>query len=1065
MSGLRSVLRQSRRSLLASYLRLCLPRLLPYLLVPILTLVALYILFGIPHLDGFVGHLRGYSNFITTAPSGPEFLIRADQLVNPMNGRPATVDYFLPDAPEKEANLWSAVQCTGSVVNRTCIFDNLYYNKDEDLFYLLLPRKGEVRSSPYHQRPVSPMVDAVVPGPYDGLVSADRIRNLTKNCSSFFMGDVHYDPIGRPFSPELVFFEDAAALLHWLDQRAWKPTAVTGVTIYGYALYAHNVGHIMYDALYPLYVSMIRFGYGDADVNVVMKVEDRFNGKKFLCDEFWPRFGGGKYSRLNDLRRPTYRFQRVIVGSRRMAHRSFNTDTTMPGSYTYENAIYMYTQRILARYGIADAASATRGSTAVPIDRGQDGCRGVIVDNKRFTDAERAMLESIALHSHETLNCDITFIRWEKYSFEEQLRIFSEANVYVSGVGTGITRSHFIKPGGVVVNLGEMDRYGTPPRLQPGYKDVQFAVGSPHLNALYYPMKLLNMYGELQEEAVRNMIRQAVQLVRRGFPIPRPLKDGLAPTGLAMVEYCEASPEACEDLSGQLSVEEVPGNSVWCAFCTWPDYFGLDPMWRKGTSCMKEGQPLQCRLDYDLYDRVRDPNHVAFDAACHEAARPRMQKVKQKLLALQAARLGVRTSDLTDAEATFAMMQGSPPECPPVYRPQEECFCLPLRRKQAGLLQLSFMLRLRRVGPLLVSNLRRGSFIRGVANQESIDVTTLRDPPEILECFTRLDRPAPSTCSSITLRALALLPAFTLGQCATLLLALHKAGSEAEVRDLAEGVAESLFHAELSTDDSEGAWRYLEALSFSLPESLKGDESLTHMILGCACEGAEDAPVATICQGLISLLRAGVLSRHVPLVVEQLELLADRLQGGANPTEVCRLLAFAVKMQRLRQELLPRRFLDSAMNYITARTQQFAAEQLAHIVVALWRLEEVLPEFSASVEIIDRLSAEIVWKYSQLRLTPALNAIEGLTSLRHFPALDDPHRLRPVVVHVAKRLHALEPQQVLRLTRVLKRCPSAGALCEPLIAWHVECHRVEFTEDELRELGSVSRTETTNATA
>mmetsp|Transcript_23275 Transcript_23275/g.19284 ORF Transcript_23275/g.19284 Transcript_23275/m.19284 type:complete len:109 (-) Transcript_23275:91-417(-) len=104
----------------------------------------------------------------------------------------------------------------------------------------------------------------------------------------------------------------------------------------------------------------------------------------------------------------------------------------------------------------------------------------------------------------------------------------------------------------------------------------------------------------------------------------------------------------------------------------------LDPMWRKGTSCMKEGQPLQCRLDYDLYDRFRDPNQIAFDAQCHEAARPQMQRLKQGLLAREADRRGVRISDLTDSEATLAMMKGSPPDCPPVYEPQQECFCLPL---------------------------------------------------------------------------------------------------------------------------------------------------------------------------------------------------------------------------------------------------------------------------------------------------------------------------------------------------------------------------------------------------
>ncbi|EER18108.1 hypothetical protein Pmar_PMAR028382 [Perkinsus marinus ATCC 50983] len=343
------------------------------------------------------------------------------------------------------------------------------------------------------------------------------------------------------------------------------------------------------------------------------------------------------------------------------------------------------------------------------------------------------------------------------------------------------------------------------------------------------------------------------------------------------------------------------------------------------------------------------------------------------------------------------------------------------------------MLRIRYVGPLLVSHIRRGTFIRGVANKESVDVTALRTPDEILECLTGLDQPPLSICSSITLRALALLPAFTLGQCATLLLALQKIGAETEVRELAEGITEGLFQAELPMDDSEGAWRYLEALSFSLPESLKEDESLTHMILGCACENVVNVPVVSVCQGLVSLLRAGVLRRHAPVVAEQLDLLGSRLQGGANPTDVCRLLALTVKLLRICPDIVPERFLENAVDYISARTQQFAAEQLASIAVALWRLEEIIPEFNATVHIIERLSAELIWKYSQLRLSPALNAVEGLVNLRNYVALDDSERLRPLVVHVAKRVHALDPEQVLRLMEVLKCCHSAERMCEPLV--------------------------------
>mmetsp|Transcript_11755 Transcript_11755/g.9792 ORF Transcript_11755/g.9792 Transcript_11755/m.9792 type:complete len:116 (-) Transcript_11755:165-512(-) len=61
----------------------------------------------------------------------------------------------------------------------------------------------------------------------------------------------------------------------------------------------HNVGHALYDGLYPMFISMLRFGYGAADVNVVLKMV--YNkvvqpGMHTICDDIAPVFGGGDYT-------------------------------------------------------------------------------------------------------------------------------------------------------------------------------------------------------------------------------------------------------------------------------------------------------------------------------------------------------------------------------------------------------------------------------------------------------------------------------------------------------------------------------------------------------------------------------------------------------------------------------------------------------------------------------------------------------------------------------------------------------------------------------------------------
>ncbi|KAF4752989.1 hypothetical protein FOZ63_031425, partial [Perkinsus olseni] len=270
---------------------------------------------------------------------------------------------------------------------------------------------------------------------------------------------------------------------------------MAGVTGYGFSLYPHNHGHLLYDGLYPIYVSLIRFGYGDLPFNLVVRFEDPRGGRRYLADELFPIFGGGHYSRLNELRSSVYRFEKFVVGSRRMAHRSFKTDTTLPGSYTFENALYLFSGRLLTQYKLDSPHFSERPERS-------EGCRGVIVDNKRFTGEDRRMLEEIAINSSASLNCTISFLRWDQYSFREQLRLFSQSDVYVSSVGTGMTRAHLLRPGGVVINLGEFISMGDPERFLAGYQDVQFAVGAAYLNVFYYPRKLWNVFGRLRKEPI-----------------------------------------------------------------------------------------------------------------------------------------------------------------------------------------------------------------------------------------------------------------------------------------------------------------------------------------------------------------------------------------------------------------------------------------------------------------------------------------------------------------------------------------------------------------------------------
>ncbi|KAF4647968.1 hypothetical protein FOZ61_003425, partial [Perkinsus olseni] len=198
----------------------------------------------------------------------------------------------------------------------------------------------------YHNSPITYHEDTGIP------VTEDTIRELTRGCSR--------GPKGRTeFKPEVILMDQPAsssALRKWEETISKdKVSIVDGISAYFGTLWCHNVGHFMYDNVYPLWVTIVRFGYLSEPVNIlgledVTSTEDDVKGW-----DHWgmlKAMGHTQRSGLTStqLDTPLNRFQRLLVGSRWMGHRDQQRHMGMPGSYSYENALFWYGQRILAGY-------------------------------------------------------------------------------------------------------------------------------------------------------------------------------------------------------------------------------------------------------------------------------------------------------------------------------------------------------------------------------------------------------------------------------------------------------------------------------------------------------------------------------------------------------------------------------------------------------------------------------------------------------------------------------------------------------------------------------------------
>lgn len=112
-----------------------------------------------------------------------------------------------------------------------------------------------------------------------------------------------------------------------------------------------------------------------------------------------------------------------------------------------------------------------------------------VFDNKRYTAAEKheiyEMIEQVNKNRDKRQRMKIQFIDWKQYpSAADQIRLISRTDVYVSGPGTGITFSTFLRDGAVVLSLGEFrEVHGV---MMPMHLEEYLTAGSPWHRGLYY---------------------------------------------------------------------------------------------------------------------------------------------------------------------------------------------------------------------------------------------------------------------------------------------------------------------------------------------------------------------------------------------------------------------------------------------------------------------------------------------------------------------------------------------------------------------------------------------------
>lgn len=310
-------------------------------------------------------------------------------------------------------------------------------------------------------------------------------------------------------------------------------------------LWYGNVGHGLFDVLYPIYLSLLKFGYVDEPFTFLSMDwswrENFMHGviKAFTKQDLL------EYTKLTK----TYHFKKLIAGTDLAGNRVVNKEVFIYGKQW--DGLQQFKKRLFEVNNIALDKPTN-------IDRPKI----IIINNKRFDPRD---IEIINLVISSISDCDIKFVDWYhdykqfgNATFTKQMEDFQDVDIQITAPGTAMMYTPLLKKGAVNINVGYMERTQTngtrgnlkidcnhSDHLVPAYMEQPICAGTYYVTSLYYDRY---KYNNLEVEPLIAIINQAIDIIKN-----KQLIEGNAAIDAQVFrEYCKQSEDAdvtCADLT------------------------------------------------------------------------------------------------------------------------------------------------------------------------------------------------------------------------------------------------------------------------------------------------------------------------------------------------------------------------------------------------------------------------------------------------------------------------------------------------------------------------------------
>jgi len=327
-----------------------------------------------------------------------------------------------------------------------------------------------------------------------------------------------------------------------------KRKEYTGVTLAFLPKWHFNIGHGLYDGLYPSFVSLIQWGKHADNFRVLLlgghnpgNVEVKVPGAFARNEEVFGAIAGNGIVRAYELKEDSDKqeahFDTVVVGcGLNGAKLDQNANVTL-GAGRELGAAQLLREKVYSSFGVKPREETWFARRELT---------GIIVHNKRFGKDKPKWADEV-MEQAESLGIKMQYVFWSKpfhdghqntgphaSQFGEQMKLMSRTDIHISAPGTAMMYQQFLPDGAVHINLGLNRKKPLPPQFWEEY----MAEGTPYIKALYYwPKASINKHVAYDVESIMELVTEAKELGNNGFKIPVPVGSNLSPTSSLWKAY------------------------------------------------------------------------------------------------------------------------------------------------------------------------------------------------------------------------------------------------------------------------------------------------------------------------------------------------------------------------------------------------------------------------------------------------------------------------------------------------------------------------------------------------